>query len=420
MSRRSVSARSASRRSTWPRRTRRSRPAGSTRSRWRSARSAAPARRDGWAEDKDAELGQAEAPARDRGLGRCRGDARSWSRTSRAGPASALNIGRTAGGKTGTTENHADAWFCGITPTLSATVWVGYPQAEIPMTSVHGISVAGGTFPAEIWRLFMEEAIGSTPERDFPEAAVRSRSGTSSRAASTRVRFRRRTTTRPAAAPTTTTTQNRAARSASLRRRSRSPNRRHRRCRHRRSRSRRPSHRPPHRRLHLRPCPRCDSLRASPRSQRLSSCSPAPFPTAGSFGPSATGTSIFTAIYADRFLRGELPYRDVFVEYPPGAFAVFLPPAVLPAGAYNLAFKSLMALCGLAALFAVVLIFGRSACGDGRSVRGGRPLRGSRRSPSARSRSTPTTSSRPRYRRCARRDPAPARAARLRPPRRWP
>ena len=61
-------------------------------------------------------------------------------------------------------------------------------------------------------------------------------------------------------------------------------------------------------------------------------------------------------IYADRFLRGELPYRDVFVEYPPGAFAVFLPPAALPSGAYNFAFKSLMALCGIAALFAVVLI----------------------------------------------------------------
>ena len=79
-------------------------------------------------------------------------------------------IGRPAGGKTGTTENHADAWFCGITPTLSATVWVGYPQAEIPMTSVHGISVAGGTFPATIWHLFMGEAIGSTPVREFPEA----------------------------------------------------------------------------------------------------------------------------------------------------------------------------------------------------------------------------------------------------------
>ena len=60
-------------------------------------------------------------------------------------------------------------------------------------------------------------------------------------------------------------------------------------------------------------------------------------------------------IYADGFLRGDLPYRDVFVEYPPGAFAVFLPPAVLPGGAYNAAFKTLMALCGIAALFAVVL-----------------------------------------------------------------
>jgi hypothetical protein len=61
-------------------------------------------------------------------------------------------------------------------------------------------------------------------------------------------------------------------------------------------------------------------------------------------------------IYADGFFRGELPYRDVFVEYPPGAFAVFMPPAVLPGGAYNAAFKTLMALCGIAALFAVVLV----------------------------------------------------------------
>jgi penicillin-binding protein 1A len=87
-----------------------------------------------------------------------------------AGTGVGANIGRPAGGKTGTTENHADAWFCGITPTLSATVWVGYPQAEIPMTNVHGISVAGGTFPASIWRLFMEQAIGSTPVREFPTA----------------------------------------------------------------------------------------------------------------------------------------------------------------------------------------------------------------------------------------------------------
>jgi penicillin-binding protein 1A len=76
---------------------------------------------------------------------------------------------RPAAGKTGTTDDHTDAWFCGYTPTLSTTVWVGYPQAQIPMENVHGISVAGGTFPATIWNLFMRSTIGNTPEVDFPE-----------------------------------------------------------------------------------------------------------------------------------------------------------------------------------------------------------------------------------------------------------
>jgi penicillin-binding protein 1A len=81
-------------------------------------------------------------------------------------------FGRPAAGKTGTTENHADAWFCGYTPNLEATIWVGYPRAEIPMESVHGISVTGGSFPATIWRLFMDRAIGSTPAKDFVEPRV--------------------------------------------------------------------------------------------------------------------------------------------------------------------------------------------------------------------------------------------------------
>jgi len=78
-------------------------------------------------------------------------------------------FGRPAAGKTGTTDNHADAWFCGYTPNLETTVWVGYPRAEIPMTNVHGIAVAGGTFPATIWKLFMESALGSSHVYDFPE-----------------------------------------------------------------------------------------------------------------------------------------------------------------------------------------------------------------------------------------------------------
>jgi penicillin-binding protein 1A len=76
-------------------------------------------------------------------------------------------FGRPAAGKTGTTENHADAWFSGYTPQLEASVWVGYQRAEIPMYNVHGISVAGGTFPATIWNLFMQKAVENKPPSDF-------------------------------------------------------------------------------------------------------------------------------------------------------------------------------------------------------------------------------------------------------------
>jgi penicillin-binding protein 1A len=80
-------------------------------------------------------------------------------------------FGRTSAGKTGTTDDYADAWFCGFTPALEATVWIGYPQGEIPMRYVHGISVSGPTFPATIWRLFMQRAVDYAPfPTEFPTA----------------------------------------------------------------------------------------------------------------------------------------------------------------------------------------------------------------------------------------------------------
>jgi penicillin-binding protein 1A len=80
-----------------------------------------------------------------------------------------LFLNRPAAGKTGTTDRHTDAWFCGYTARLSTTVWVGYPQAQIPMENVHGIQVAGGTFPATIWNLFTRSSIGETEAIDFPQ-----------------------------------------------------------------------------------------------------------------------------------------------------------------------------------------------------------------------------------------------------------
>jgi penicillin-binding protein 1A len=76
----------------------------------------------------------------------------------------------TDAGKTGTTDNYADAWFSGYTPRLEATVWIGYPSAEIPMLNVHGTAVSGPTFPAQIWHTYMGTAIGNRPDVPFPPA----------------------------------------------------------------------------------------------------------------------------------------------------------------------------------------------------------------------------------------------------------
>jgi penicillin-binding protein 1A len=55
-------------------------------------------------------------------------------------------------GKTGTTDNNADAWFVGANDDLTVAVWVGYADGAIPMeTEFGGLPVDGGTIPALIW-----------------------------------------------------------------------------------------------------------------------------------------------------------------------------------------------------------------------------------------------------------------------------
>src|SRR5581483_2335062 len=71
-------------------------------------------------------------------------------------------------GKTGTTENHADAWFDGYTRQLSTVVWMGYPKGEIPMLDVHGYAVAGATFPVPIWHEYMAAALWHRKALPFP------------------------------------------------------------------------------------------------------------------------------------------------------------------------------------------------------------------------------------------------------------
>ena len=67
-------------------------------------------------------------------------------------------------GKTGTTENYGDAWFVGWTPEYTVAVWVGYPKKFQPMkTEFQGEPVAGGTYPAGIWKTFMESVLRIDP-----------------------------------------------------------------------------------------------------------------------------------------------------------------------------------------------------------------------------------------------------------------
>ena len=76
-------------------------------------------------------------------------------------------------GKTGTTDRFTDAWFAGYQPNLTSVVWVGYPQSNaIEMSSVHGITVYGGTFPAEIWNALYSGAEVLCEEFEKPRTPI--------------------------------------------------------------------------------------------------------------------------------------------------------------------------------------------------------------------------------------------------------
>ena len=57
--------------------------------------------------------------------------------------------------------------------------------------------------------------------------------------------------------------------------------------------------------------------------------------------------------FADHMVDGQLPYRDFYMEYPPGAVPFFLAPEAIPGDDYNRAFKLLATVAGIALLVAV-------------------------------------------------------------------
>ncbi|HWC39667.1 MAG TPA: transglycosylase domain-containing protein, partial [Acidimicrobiales bacterium] len=84
------------------------------------------------------------------------------------GTGTAANLsGRPVAGKTGTTDNLANAWFVGYTPHLATAVWMGSPTAQVPMHGVGGVDVFGGTYPARIFHDFMGAALAGQPAVGF-------------------------------------------------------------------------------------------------------------------------------------------------------------------------------------------------------------------------------------------------------------
>jgi penicillin-binding protein 1A len=86
----------------------------------------------------------------------------------RGGSGHAASLPIAAYGKTGTSQEHRDAWFIGFAGNLVVGVWVGNDDGS-PMKRV-----TGGGLPAQIWKKFMQGALKSDPkfERKLPKVAA--------------------------------------------------------------------------------------------------------------------------------------------------------------------------------------------------------------------------------------------------------
>ncbi|MFP4173603.1 MAG: penicillin-binding transpeptidase domain-containing protein, partial [Candidatus Hydrogenedentota bacterium] len=74
-------------------------------------------------------------------------------------------LDRPRAGKTGTSNNNVDVWFCGYTPQFTSVVWVGYREGSRRLGS--GANYTGGRVAAPIWTDFMIKAHEGLPEHDF-------------------------------------------------------------------------------------------------------------------------------------------------------------------------------------------------------------------------------------------------------------
>ncbi len=109
-------------------------------------------------------------------------------------------------GKTGTTDNNGDAWFCGAITEVTACVWVGYPDGITSMeTEYGGAPVDGGTYPAIIWARVIEAWKGIEEIRAAEREAKAAAEGTTDETTGSSDESAAPAPTTPAPAPETTT-----------------------------------------------------------------------------------------------------------------------------------------------------------------------------------------------------------------------
>ncbi len=75
----------------------------------------------------------------------------------------AMQLGRQdLAGKTGTTSDSVDAWFCGFQPTLVGIAWIGFDQPRSL-----GDKETGGGAALPIWMSYMEKALKDVPQTEY-------------------------------------------------------------------------------------------------------------------------------------------------------------------------------------------------------------------------------------------------------------
>ncbi len=89
--------------------------------------------------------------------------------SSRTGATAALSVDQPVAGKTGTTDNRTDLWFCGYTPQLSTAVWVGYPSGS---QTIYYNGGEAAYLPNPIFKQFMDAALEGQPREEFPTAGT--------------------------------------------------------------------------------------------------------------------------------------------------------------------------------------------------------------------------------------------------------